>query len=210
VEPVLRECHRVLVDGGRIAVNIANMVRAPGIDQTNFCTPWGMMMAPAIWRTLTDIGFLPRDQVMWSKTGEPEDMPTTTAWGSWCSASNPVLRAIAEPIFIASKGSYAREKGRSDVTASEFKRWTRNLWSIQTDRHVDHPAPFPEELPRRLIKLYSYVGDTVLDPFCGSGTTVKVARDLRRNAIGVELSERYCRIAAGRCAQTMLPLMETA
>lgn len=92
---------------------------------------------------------------------------TSTAWGSWCSASNPVLRAVAEPVFIASKSTHTLGPGVSDLTSDEFKAWTRHGWTIpvrHAERDLDHPCKFPPELPRRLIKLYSYVGDVVLDP----------------------------------------------
>jgi DNA modification methylase len=222
IEPSLRECHRVLGHGGRIAINLANVVRQnvpserprpdyqgrwrwkpPGANGDH----WAMMIAPRIWALLEEIGFLPREQLTWIKAARPEDIATSTAWGSWRSASNPVLRAVAEPVFIASKGTHARPPGPSDLTAEEFKAWTRNAWMIPTGnaQQFDHPCVFPIELPRRLIKLYSYVGDTVLDPFMGSGTTLQAARLLRRRAVGMEQSAKYCELAAGRVCQLLLP-----
>ena len=150
---------------------------------------------------------MPREQLTWIKTLNPEDVVTSTAWGSWCSASNPVLRAVAEPVFIASKLTHRRSPGISDLTADEFKAWTRNVWNIpvrSNTRDLDHPCKFPDELPRRLIKLYSYVGDVILDPFCGSGTTLRVAKDLARRAIGVDTSGRYCAMSGDRCRQQLL------
>jgi DNA modification methylase len=222
IEPSLRECYRVLVHGGRIAVNLANVVRQnvpterprpeyqgrwrwrpPGANGEN----WAVMIAPRIWALLEEIGFLPREQLTWIKAARPEDIATSTAWGSWRSASNPVLRAVAEPVFIAAKGTHTRPPGPSDLTAEEFKAWTRNAWTIPVANTLqfDHPCVFPIELPRRLIKLYSYVGDTVLDPFKGSGTTLQAARLLRRQAVGIEQSARYCGLAAGRVCQLLLP-----
>jgi DNA modification methylase len=222
IEPSLRECFRVLVHGGRIAVNLANVIRQdvaegrprPAYNGRSRWKPpgsggeaWSLMVAPRLWSLLEDIGFLPREQLTWVKAMNPEDIATSTAWGSWCSASNPVLRAVAEPVFIASKRTHARPPGQSDLTAAEFKAWTRNVWHItagHTDQYLDHPSKFPIELPRRLIKLYSYVGDVVLDPFCGSGSTLRAAKDAGRRAIGVEISSRYCALSANRCRQELL------
>jgi len=227
IEPSLRECYRVLAHGGRIALNFANVVRQDVPDGRELVRVringgfkwkppgagggiWAVMVAPRLWTLLEDIGFLPREQLTWVKALDPADIATSTAWGSWCSASNPVLRAVAEPVFIASKGTHARLVGESDLTAAEFKAWTRNAWNISTghaDQHsINHPAQFPLELPRRLIKLYSYVGDVVLDPFMGSGTTLRAAKNLGRIAVGVEQSERYCDLATARCAQAVMPL----
>jgi len=226
IEPSLRECFRVLVHGGRIAVNLANVIRQdipegrprPAYNGRWRWKPpgsggeaWSLMVAPRLWSLLEDIGFLPREQLTWVKAMNPEDIATSTAWGSWCSASNPVLRAVAEPVFIASKGTHARPPGQSDLTAAEFKAWTRNVWHItpgHADQYLDHPSKFPIELPRRLIKLYSYVGDVVLDPFCGSGSTLRAAKDAGRRAIGVEISSRYCALSANRCRQELLFGME--
>jgi site-specific DNA-methyltransferase (adenine-specific) len=236
IEPALRECHRVLAHGGRIALNFANVIRADVQDYRSTSSrrgdrdrsrdltrrtngkwvppgaggePWAVIVVPRLWALLEEIGFLPREHLVWVKAGLPEDVAPSTAWGSWCSPSNPVLRAVAEPVFIASKGTHTRPAGTSDLSATEFKLWTRNAWSIHAghrDQYLDHPAMFPLELPRRLIKLYSYVGDTVLDPFMGSGTTLRAAKNLGRVALGVEQSERYCRLAAARCAQSVMPL----
>jgi DNA modification methylase len=204
IEPSLRECYRVLTHGGRIAVNIANVVRSPGPE----AVAWSTLTVTRIWAMLEEVGFLPREHLTWIKTDAPDNVIAKgTAWGSWLSASNPVLRATAEPVFIASKGSHAREPGRSCLTAAEFKAWTRNAWYIpggHPEQYLDHPAKFPPELPRRLIKLYSYVGDVVCDPFAGSGTTVRAARNEGRHGIGFDFSARYCRMAAGRSSQATL------
>ena len=202
IEPSLRECYRVLVHGGRIAVNIGNVMRVDG--------KWARFMLPELMRVLESAGFLPREHITWLKAGSPENQTnTSTAWGSWCSARNPVVRALAEPIVVMSKGTYEREPGDSDLTKAEFLEWTRNVWSLATDgahsKHT-HPAAFPVALARRLIKLYSYVGDTVLDPFAGSGTTLRAAKNERRRGVGVELSPKYCAGIAGRLAQDLLPL----
>lgn len=239
IEPAMRECFRVLAPGGRLCLNMPNVVRTnnPNVkvirdgyrpdgtarplrkrQMRGHKTPsgntwreslgdWPVMIAGQIWPLLGGIGFLPREQLTWIKGDSLEDIPTnSTAWGTFASATNPVLRATVEPIFIASKGSHSREAGVSDITSSEFKAWTRNAWNVRASggRMIDHPARFPEELPRRLIKLYSYLGDVILDPFNGSGTTVRTARDCGRHGVGFDLSERYCRQAAGRASQANL------
>lgn len=228
IDPALRECFRVLVPGGRIAVNFANVVRCD-VPQAGrrgrrtqyqsrrspaarLASPvkesWVLIVIPRLWALLEEIGFLPREHLTWVKGDDPANIPTrSNAWGTFRSARNPVLRATSEPVLIASKGSHSREPGESDLTADEFKSWTRNAWFITTghrDQYLSHPAKFPLELPRRLIKLYSYVGDVVLDPFGGSGTTVRAARDTGRHGISIDLSKRYSRLAAGRASQATL------
>jgi site-specific DNA-methyltransferase (adenine-specific) len=152
---------------------------------------WSVLVDRHIWALLEEIGFLPRERITWVKGWGPEDIVTpSTAWGTWCSAENPVLRAVAEPIYIASKLSFAREPGQSDLTPEEFKAWTRNAWFIPAVQPADangNPAAFPEELPWRLIKLYSYPGDLVLDPFVGGGTTVVAAARTGRRGYGYDI-----------------------
>jgi site-specific DNA-methyltransferase (adenine-specific) len=170
---------------------------------------WPIMLSTHVWPLLERVGFLPREQLIWLKASREDQITTnSTAWGTFASAQNPVLRATVEPIFIASKNSHSREAGESDITPDEFKAWSRNAWTIPAYLHPngDHPATFPIELPRRLIKLYSYVGDTVCDPFMGSGTTLWAAKLNGRQAIGVDLSARYCARAADRCSQMLMPL----
>lgn len=226
IVPALRECYRILAPGGRLALNMPHVVRAnaPQAGRRGRATQyqsrmrrrlvagangrsWQVMLAPRVWTLLEEIGFLPREQITWVKGEEWQDVGThSMAWGTYCSAQNPMLRATSEPVFIASKETHSREPGRSDLTAAEFKAWTRNTWMIAAANQEDlgHPATFPPELPRRLIKLYSYPGDVVVDPFVGSGTTLRVAKNLGRKAIGVDIVDRYCRIAANRSRQELL------
>lgn len=180
---ILRENYRVLVNGGRLCWNVPQ-----GYDRDPYI-PLGC----DIQRLVTDAGFTLRGIIVWDKGGI-----NSTAWGSWASASNPSLRDAHEIIIVAHKGSAARESGGvSDLTAAEFPELTQSVWRgiIPLSNHW-HPAPFPVDLPRRLIKLYSYVGDVVLDPFAGSGKTIQAARMLGRLGIGVELSCQYARHAS--------------
>ena len=183
------ECHRVLWDGGRIAVNVANTWRKPYLPLHAF-----------IISQLLDRGFLMRGEVIWDKGVSR----VSTAWGSWMSPSNPTLRDVHEYIMIFSKGSWRtrpRVPGTAgDISSKEFLEWTKSIWSFpgQSAKAVGHPAPFPVELPTRLIKLYSYPGDIILDPFMGSGTTAVAAAALGRHFVGYEISEEYCKIAEQR------------
>jgi len=175
------ECKKKLCDGGRIAINIADTWRSPYIPLHCYIT-----------KQLVDLGFLMRGIIYWDKGAS---VGVSTAWGSWRSASNPTLRDVGEYILVFSKGNYKmeRESKISTITALQFTTYTKSLWTFPTVRSDDndHPAPFPDELPKRLILLYTYLGDTVLDPFLGSGTTCKVAKALGRKGIGYEIDPSY-------------------
>lgn len=125
-----------------------------------------------------------------------------TAWGSWKSASAPVVIAPVELIVILYKDEWKKTNGTkiSDVTGDEFKEWTKGVWTFngESKKRIGHPAPFPKELPYRCIKLFSYQEDTVFDPFAGSGTTLLVAQNLNRKSVGVELDIKYCELAKNR------------
>ncbi|MBM3122933.1 MAG: site-specific DNA-methyltransferase, partial [Chloroflexi bacterium] len=188
---VWREVHRVLVPGGRACINVANLGRKPYIP-----------LHSHIITGMQEIGFLMRGEIIWNKAGSASP---STAWGSWRSASNPVLRDIHEYILVFSKESFARPgQGRqSSLSRDDFLEWTKSVWTFPavSARSVGHPAPFPEELPRRLIELYSYRGDVVLDPFCGSGTTCMAAKRLGRHYIGYDVDKDYTALARRRLAQ---------
>lgn len=185
---VLRETYRVLVDGGRACVNVANIGRKPYIPLHVFLT-----------EDLIRLGFLMRGEIIWNKAGSAGP---STAWGSWKSATNPTLRDVHEYILIFSKGSYARlkEGKRSTIGRDEFLEYTKSIWTFPSEsaRRIGHPAPFPLELPRRLIELYSFAGDVVLDPFAGSGSTCIAALQAKRNYVGYEKSARYMKLAEKR------------
>ncbi len=183
-----KETYRVLVNGGRACINIANIGRKPYIPLSYY-----------ISKIMTDIGFNMRGEIIWNKAASAS---TSTAWGSWQSATNPILRDIHEYILIFSKGDYKREKGNKENTISrdQFMEWTRSIWTMKAEsaRRTGHPAPFPEELPFRLIQLYSFKGDIILDPFIGSGTTAISALKSERKFVGYEINEKYIELAIER------------
>jgi len=131
----------------------------------------------------------------------------STAWGSWKSASNPVLRDVHEYILVFQKGSFKRERKNKEDTISkeEFLEFTKSIWSFKPEsaKKVGHPAPFPIELPKRCIQLYSFKKDVVLDPFCGSGTTCLASKQLGRYYIGYDIKEEYCKIAQKRLSEAI-------
>jgi site-specific DNA-methyltransferase (adenine-specific) len=146
------------------------------------------------------LGFLMRGEVIWDKGSSAA---ASTAWGSWLSPSNPTLRDVHEYILIFSKGAYRRqppEKRTSTISRDEFLEWTKSVWtfSAESAKRVNHPAPFPVELPTRLIQLYTYEGEVVLDPFIGSGSTAVAAVTTKRHFVGYDINEEYVQIAQKR------------
>jgi site-specific DNA-methyltransferase (adenine-specific) len=148
---------------------------------------------------MLDLGFLMRGEVIWNKasSGSP-----STAWGSWLSAKNPILRDIHEYILVFSKGMFSRENlGRkSTISKEEFLEFTKSIWTFSAEpaTKVGHPAPFPVELPYRLIQLYTFENEVVLDPFIGSGQTAIAAVKTKRHFIGYDINEEYVRLAESR------------
>lgn len=187
---VFAETYRILVSGGRACINVANLGRKPYLPLHAF-----------IIQDMLDIGFYMRGEVIWDKGSSAS---SSTAWGSWRSAANPVLRDVHEYVLVFSKESFSRDADgrRSTITRDDFLEWTKSVWSFPaaSARQVGHPAPFPEELPRRLIELYTFRGDVVLDPFCGSGTTCLAAARLGRHFVGYEVEPKYVRLAEARLA----------
>lgn len=182
---VWKETYRVLVPGGRVCINVANLGRKPYIPLHSY-----------IIDSMLELGFLMRGEIIWDKGASSS---ASTAWGSWLSAANPVLRDIHEYILIFSKGNFtlpSRDK-KSSITKNEFLEYTKSIWKFPaaSAKRVGHPAPFPEELPARLIKLYSFEDDIILDPFVGSGTTCIAALKLKRNYIGYDITEDYVKLA---------------
>ncbi len=186
---VLAETVRVLEPGGRVAVNVANLGRKPYLPLNHH-----------VAGILQDLGLLLRGEIVWQKA---QGAGGSCAWGSWRSAKNPTLRDVHEYVIVASKGAYRRSRiGRDTISKEEFLEATTSVWSIKpaSAKRVGHPAPFPVELPRRLIELYSFEGDLVLDPFMGSGTTAVAAVETGRHYVGYDMDAGYLEIAKTRIA----------
>lgn len=194
---VFASCLKVLEPGGRMAINVANLGRKP----------YRSLSADIIHILQDELGMLLRGEIIWQKA---EGATGSVAWGSYRKAANPVLRDLTERVIVASKGRFDRampkgraEKGlpnQSTLSADDFMEATLDVWKIapESARRVQHPAPFPIELPRRLIDLYTYRDDVVIDPFLGSGTTLLAAERTGRRGIGFDLDPDYAKIAQGR------------
>jgi len=182
---VWKETYRVLVPGGRACINIANLGRKPYLPLHSY-----------IIEGMQSLGFLMRGELIWNKASSASP---STAWGSWLSAANPVLRDIHEYILVFSKDSFSlpRKGKQSTIRKEDFLEWTKSIWTFSaiSAKKVGHPAPFPEELPHRLINLYSFKDDIILDPFLGSGTTCVSALKNNRNYIGYDINEDYINLA---------------
>lgn len=182
------ETYRVLVNGGRACINVANLGRKPYIPLHSY-----------IIEDMQDIGYFMRGEIIWNKGSSAS---SSTAWGTWKSAKNPVLRDVHEYIMVFCKGNYSRQKTdkENDITRDEFLAYTKSVWdfSAVSAKAIGHPAPFPVELPLRLIKLYSFVGDVILDPFLGSGTTSLAAAKANRHYVGYDLNQSYIDLADRR------------
>jgi DNA modification methylase len=191
LDRVWQETFRVLVPSGRACINVANLGRKPYIPLHSY-----------IIEQMTAIGFLMRGEVIWDKAASASP---STAWGSWQSASNPVLRDVHEYILIFSKDGFQRPKGKREDTIQkeDFLAWTKSVWQFQAvqAKKIGHPAPFPVELPHRCIQLFTYKGDVVLDPFAGSGATCLAAKQDERHFVGYEIDPEYCRLAESRLAE---------
>ena len=192
---VWKEVFRVLVPGGRACINIANLGRKPYIPLHAF-----------IIQEMVELGFLMRGEIIWNKASSASG---STAWGSWCSPANPTLRDVHEYILIFSKAGFSRknlEKRRATISREEFLELTKSVWNFPAVRakQVGHPAPFPTELPYRLIQLYTYEGEVILDPFMGSGQTAIAALQTNRDYIGYEVDEEYINLANKRIHQFIL------
>lgn len=189
IRDVAREVYRVLKPGGRYVVNIANLGRKPYIPlHAHFYAAHG------------SVGFLPAGEIIWRKG---KGMNGSCAWGSWLSAKAPRLRDLHEYLLVFVKEEFGRpDTGTSTISRDEFMAATLSVWEIppESAKRVGHPAPFPLELAERVIRLFSYQEDAVLDPFCGSGTTCVAAKRLGRAYVGYDIVPEYCEIARERVA----------
>ncbi len=201
---VFAECFRVLEPGGRIAVNVANLGRKP----------YRSLAADVIDILQNRLGLLLRGEIIWRKS---EAAGGSCAWGSFARASNPVLRDNTERVVVAGKGAFGRAltasqraagdlPHESTITNDEFIEITNDVWEIppESATRLGHPAPFPVELPLRLVNLYTYRGDIVLDPFAGSGSTVVAAVRAGRVGVGFDTDPDYVELAEQRLAAELL------
>jgi site-specific DNA-methyltransferase (adenine-specific) len=191
---VLAETYRVLEPGGRVAVNVANLGRKPYLPLNHH-----------VASLLTNVGFLLRGEVIWQKA---KAAGGSTAWGSWQSAKNPTLRDIHEYVVVACKETFRRvRRGADTIAKDDFVSSTLSVWDIRPEsaKRVGHPAPFPVELPRRLIELYTFGGDLVLDPFIGAGATAVAAVETGRHFVGYDTDAGYLDLARSRIAAVVAP-----
>jgi site-specific DNA-methyltransferase (adenine-specific) len=204
---VLSEVHRVLVPGGRACVNVANLGRKPYIPLHIY-----------IIQDALEVGFLMRGEIIWDKASSSSP---STAWGSWRSPANPTLRDTHEYILVFCKDTFGRKTKNkiSTISRDEFLEYTKSVWTFPAEsaRKVGHPAPFPIELPYRLIQLYTFEREVVLDPFVGSGATCIAALKANRFYVGYDISDEYVKLAEKRVQEFLernsmprLPLFEPA
>jgi site-specific DNA-methyltransferase (adenine-specific) len=196
LQRVWKETFRVLVPGGRMCTNVANLGRKPYIPVHAF-----------IAEQAIQLGFLMRGEIIWNKAASASP---STAWGSWKSASNPILRDVHEYILVFCKQTFKRQnpaKRPSTITRDEFLEYNKSVWDMQAEsaRKIGHPAPFPVELPRRLIQLYTFEDEIVLDPFMGSGQTAIAAQKCHRHYVGYEIDENYITLASQRIQKESVP-----
>jgi modification methylase len=186
---IFKEVFKKLVTGGRACINLANLGRKPYIPLHSY-----------IIQDMLEIGFLMRGEIIWNKASSASP---STAWGTWLSAANPILRDIHEYILIFSKEAFNRKNlpvKISTITKEAFLEYTKSIWTFgaESARKIGHPAPFPVELPYRLIQLYTFKDEVVLDPFCGSGSTCIAALKAERRYIGYDNKEEYIKLSERR------------
>lgn len=184
----LKRCFDWLKDDGRFCLNVP-------LDKNK----GGQQSVGADFTTIAKkLGFNYHSTIIWNEG----NISRRTAWGSWLSASAPYVIAPVELIIILYKKEWKKISGskKSDLLRNEFINWTNGLWTFpgESKKRIGHPAPFPLELPKRCIKLFSYIGDTVLDPFMGSGSTMISAHINNRKTIGIDIDEEYCTLAKNR------------
>jgi site-specific DNA-methyltransferase (adenine-specific) len=184
----LAKCYNLVKDDGRMCLNIPLDKNKGG--QQSVCAD--------ITTIAKEVGWKYHATIIWNE----QNISRRTAWGSWLSASAPFVIAPVEVIVVLYKNSWQKASGsqKSDITRAEFLEWTNGVWNFsgESRNKIGHPAPFPVELPKRCIKLFSFVGDTILDPFLGSGTTLLACLENKRAGIGIEINRNYCELAVRR------------
>jgi len=186
-EKWLARCYDFAKNDGRLCLNIPLDKNKGG--QQSVCAD--------ITTIAKKVGWKYHATIIWNE----QNISRRTAWGSWLSASAPYVIAPVEVIIVMYKKKWEKaNKGESDITKDEFIEWTNGVWNFsgESRKKVGHPAPFPVELPKRCIKLFSFVGDSVLDPFVGSGTTLIACLETNRIGIGVDINKNYCELAKKR------------
>lgn len=194
---MFRETYDKLQPGGRAVVNLANLGRRPYIPLSHLITD-----------QMLKIGFYMRAEIIWKKAAGATG---SCAWGSWCSPSNPVIRDIHEYCLCFSKGRFDRVvSGQATISAEKFMEATLSIWEIRSEsaKRVGHPAPFPVELPKRFINLYTYKEEVVLDPFMGSGSSAVAAVETGRHWVGYEINEEYAEITRKRVKEAGIDKVE--
>ncbi|MFB3888699.1 MAG: site-specific DNA-methyltransferase [Candidatus Bathyarchaeia archaeon] len=187
----LQKCFILTKDDGRLCLNVP-LDKNKGGQQS---------VAADITCIAKEIGWKYHSTVIWNE----QNISRRTAWGSWLSASAPFVIAPVEVIIVLYKRMWKKaHKGKSDLVRKDFIEWTNGVWSFsgESRSRIGHPAPYPVELPRRCLKLFSYIGDTVLDPFLGSGSTLLACLETKRAGIGVEINKNYCDIAIKRLKES--------
>jgi len=184
----IAKCLKLAKDDGRFCLNIP-LDKNKGGQQSVYAD---------ITTIAKQIGWKYHSTIIWNE----QNISRRTAWGSWLSASAPYVIAPVETIVVLYKEKWKKTTGskKSDITRGEFLEWTNGVWNFsgESKKKIGHPSPFPVELPRRCIKLFTFIGDTVLDPFLGSGSTLLACLDTFRKGIGVEIDKNYCELAKKR------------
>lgn len=182
------KCYQLTKNDGRFCLNIP-LDKNKGGHQS---------VCADITKIAKEVGWKYHSTIIWNE----QNISRRTAWGSWLSASAPYVIAPVEVIVVLYKEQWKKisGSGKSDITKDEFMQWTNGVWTFmgESKKRIGHPAPYPVELPKRCIKLFSFIGDTVLDPFLGSGTTLVACAQNNRKGIGVDIDKKYCELAKQR------------
>lgn len=184
----LSKCYNLIKEDGRLCLNIP-LDKNKGGQQSVYAD---------ITTIAKKVGWKYHTTIIWNE----QNISRRTAWGSWLSASAPFVIAPVEVILVLYRERWKKTSGsgKSDIKRDEFTEWTNGVWNFsgESKNKIGHPAPFPVELPKRCIKLFSFVGDTILDPFLGSGTTLIACVETNRVGLGVEINRNYCELAKRR------------